>query len=93
MTASPIFVIKCAGVAILVDHEDFEDLERVLPYAKVKLQSNGEPLIKLACWRRWRRLDVALTRTKCGRRNGEMYDMRRENLVPAERCVLRRYTA
>jgi hypothetical protein len=83
--------IQVEDVAILVDREDFEDLEPMLAYTHLKLRADGVPLIKCAGWQRWRRLDEVLVRSKCGRRNGEMLDMRRTNLIPCERGILRRY--
>lgn len=87
-----IFTLRIDGAVLLLDREDYEDLHPSLPASKFRFV--GEvPQIKLACWHRWRRLDVALVGTKCGRRNGDPCDMRRINLIPAQRSIVRRYSS
>jgi len=76
---------------VILDRDDYEVLVPCLAYAHLRITVAGVPQIKLLAWRRWRDLDFALTGTNCARRNGDMFDLRRDNLIPARKANLYRF--
>ena len=88
-----MYSAQFGGFTVLLDREDYVELEGVLAYSHTRITASGIPQLKLPCWRRWRNLDVALVGVECGRRNGDWLDLRRANLIPARRADLRRFSS
>ena len=73
--------IDLPGAGVLrLDPEDAPALE----HKEGKILA-GCVMVKAVAWRRWVTLSQHLTGTECAHRNGDVFDFRRENLIPALR--------